>query len=292
MATFGNKTFNTATYAAVRPSYPQKLYDIILKYHEGPRNTCLDLGCGHGIVARQFGNHFTKFLGTDPSEGMIKQARKLTTEAEYPNASFEVSYAHDDVPFASGSLDMVTAAEASHWFDYPKVFRRLNNKVRKGGTLAWWGYKDHVFVDLPKSTAIMDKYIYVQDKDRLGPYWPKGREILADNMRAIKPPEADWEDIQRIEYEPGTEGRGSGQGELLIGKSMKVGECKAYFRTWSSYHGWQEAHPDMKARNTGGTGDLIDQMFDEMAAEDEIMRDDEKEIEVEWGSALILARKK
>lgn len=275
----------------MRPSYPQKLYDIILAYHQGPRNTCLDLGCGHGIVARQFGNHFKKFLGTDPSDGMIEQARKLTTGAEHPNASFQVGYAQDDIPFTSGSLDMVTAAESSHWFDYPKVFRRLNDKVRKGGTLAWWGYKDHVFVDLPKSTAIMDKYIYVQDKDRLGPYWPKGREILADNMRAIKPPEADWEDIQRLEYEPGTAGRGSGQGELLIGKSMKVGECKAYFRTWSSYHGWQEAHHGMKARNQGGSGDLIDQMFDEMAAVDEIMSNDEKEIEVEWGSALILARK-
>ncbi|PNS16313.1 Ubiquinone biosynthesis O-methyltransferase [Sphaceloma murrayae] len=292
MATFANKTFNTASYAAVRPSYPQKLYDLVLAYHQGPRNQCLDLGCGHGIVARQFGKSFTRFLGTDPSPGMIEQARKLTSKTEYPGVEFEVGYAHDDVPIAHGQLDMVTAAESAHWFDYPKLFKLLNQKVRQGGTLAFWGYKDHVFVDLPKSTAVMDKYIYVQDRDKLGPYWPKGREILTDNMRAIKPPETDWADIERIEYEPGTQGKNTGQGTLLMSKSMRVGECKAYFRTWSSYHGWQETHPDKTSRLTGGPGDLIDEMFDEMAAEDEVMRDEEQQIEIEWGSALILARKK
>ncbi|KAF2226188.1 S-adenosyl-L-methionine-dependent methyltransferase [Elsinoe ampelina] len=292
MATFANKTFNTASYAAVRPSYPNKLYDIVLKYHQGPRNQCLDLGCGHGIVARQFGGNFKNFLGTDPSPGMVEQARKLTPQSEYGSASFQVGFAHDDVPIPDGGVDMVTAAEAAHWFDYPKLYKLLNAKVRKGGTLAFWGYKDHVFVDLPKSTAVMDKYVYVQDKDRLGPYWPKGREILTNNMRAIVPPESDWEDLERIEYEPGTNGKNSGEGTLLMSKTLKVGECKAYFRTWSSYHGWQEAHPDMKARNLGGSGDVIDVMFDEMAAEDDIMRDEEQSLNIEWGTALILARKK
>ena len=53
MATFAKKTFDTARYAAARPTYPRTLYDLILKYHEGDKrarwNMALDLGCGTGM---------------------------------------------------------------------------------------------------------------------------------------------------------------------------------------------------------------------------------------------------
>ncbi|GAM88296.1 hypothetical protein ANO11243_063290 [Dothideomycetidae sp. 11243] len=292
MATFAKKSFNAASYAAARPTYPSKLYEIILKYHRGPKEQCLDLGCGHGVVARQFGSNFSKFLGTDPSEGMIEQARKLTPKTEYPFADFRAGFAEDDVPLPSGSIDMVTAAQACHWFDQSRLFPLLRDKVRQGGTLAFWGYKDHAFVDYPKSTAILDSYTYGDDKDTMGPYWPKGRDILHDQLRAVRPPENDWEDIQRIEYEPGKKGKNSGEGTLLLGKRMKVGECKEYMRTWSSFHGWQETHPGAVARSKGGEGDVVDEVFDKMSKEDEIMGNEDSEIEVEWGSAIILARRK
>jgi len=52
MATFGKTTFNTAIYAASRPTYPRQLFDFVFKYHErskGARwNTAVDLGCGTG----------------------------------------------------------------------------------------------------------------------------------------------------------------------------------------------------------------------------------------------------
>ncbi|KAF2152064.1 putative S-adenosylmethionine-dependent methyltransferase [Myriangium duriaei CBS 260.36] len=292
MATFAKKTFNTASYAAARPSYPQKLYDLILAYHQGPREQCLDLGCGHGIVARQFGSNFSRFLGTDPSEGMIEQARKLTPKAQFPFAEFRVGFAEDDVPIPTGGVDVVTAAQASHWFNQPKLYPLLRDKVRRGGTLAFWGYKDPVFADYPKATAILNDYAYSQDKDKLGSYWPKGREIVQDKLRAIKPPESDWEDIQRTEYEPDTRGVNSGEGTVLMHKRIKVGEYKEYVRTWSPYHGWQETHPDAVARNKGGKGDIADIIFDDLAREDEIMGDEESEIEIEWGSAVILARRR
>lgn len=289
---FSKKTFNAAGYAALRPSYPQKLYDLILKYHQGPKEQCLDLGCGHGIVARQFGRNFTKFLGTDPSEGMIEQARKLTPKSEYPFAEFKVGFAEDDVPIPSGGVDMVTAAQACHWFDQSRIYALLRDKVRQGGTLAFWGYKDHAFVDWPKSSAILDHWTYAQDEDKLGLYWPKGRDILHDQLRQIQPPKSNWEDIQRIEYEPGKNGKATGEGTILMHKRIKVGECKMYMRTWSSFHGWQEAHEGQVARYKGGEGDVVDQLFDVMAKEDEVMADDENELEIEWGSALILARRR
>ena len=50
---------------------------------------------------------------------------------------------------------------------------------------------------------------------------------------------------------------------------MTVAQNMEYIRTVSSFHGWQEAHPDRKSRSAGGKGGCIDDLFDEMAeAED------------------------
>src|SRR3954468_12576079 len=42
-----------------------------------------------------------------------------------------------------------------------------------------------------------------------------------------------------------------------------VAQNMEYIRTSSSFHGWQEAHPDRKSRSSGGNGDCIDELFEE-----------------------------
>lgn len=224
---------------------------------------------------------------------MIKQARSSTSKDEHPNVDFQEASA-EDLPFLKDeTVDMVVAGQAAHWFEYPRVFLELKRVVRKGGTLAFWGYKDHVFVDYPKATETLGHYAYGPGKDLLGMYWPQpGRSIVENKLRDIRPPESDWEDIQRVEYEPGTQGPKSGEGTLFVHRRLHVGECKEYIRTWSSYHGWQEAHPEQKKRSAGGQGDVIDKMFDEIATSDAEFADENREVEVEWGSGLLMARRK
>jgi len=67
---------------------------------------------------------------------------------------------------------------------------------------------------------------------------------------------------------------------------------KEYVRTWSSYHGWTETHPDQVARSRGGQGDIMDEMFDRIAKAEEAFRDEESQVKIEWGSAVVLARRK
>lgn len=56
MATFSKATFNTAKYAAARPTYPRQLFDFIFQYHERMApgsarwDTAVDLGCGTGTL--------------------------------------------------------------------------------------------------------------------------------------------------------------------------------------------------------------------------------------------------
>ncbi len=132
---------------------------------------------------------------------------------------------------------MVVAGQAAHWFDFNKFWPEIARKVRKGGTLAFWGYKDNIFVQHPRASKVLDEFCY-GDK-YMGPFWEQpGRRILRDKYKDIVPPEKEWESVERITYEPGTQGKGSGEGEVLMHKRLNLGEMEGYVRTFSSFHNW------------------------------------------------------
>jgi SAM-dependent methyltransferase len=227
---------------------------------------------------------------------MIKQATSSTEES---NVSFRQASSEELGFIEDGTLDMAVAGQAAHWFDYGKVWPELQRKLRKGGVVAFWGYKDNVFVNYPKATKILDHYCYGLGPELMGQYWEQpGRNILRGRLAAIKPPESVFEDITRVEYEPGTSGPNTGSlGERLMHRKFKLGEMEGYARTFSAYVNWAEAHPDRKPKELGGQGDVIDDMFDAMrqaepdfAAMGESWR--ELEVDSEWGSIILMARKK
>lgn len=134
---------------------------------------------------------------------------------------------------------MAVSGQAAHWFNYSRVWAELGRTVRRGGTVAFWGYKDNIFVENPKATKVLDRFCYGDNK--MGPFWEQpGRDILRGRYREIVPPEGEWEDVQRIEYEPSLEGKGKGmgEGECLMHKRLKLGEVEGYVRTFSAYWNW------------------------------------------------------
>jgi trans-aconitate 3-methyltransferase len=102
-------TFSAASYAAFRPVYPQTLYNAVLAYHLGPKRLCLDLGCGTGIVSRALSPHFDRVIGTDPSPGMIKQAREQSEES---NLEFFEGSAESTPFLKEGEVDVVSLVQA------------------------------------------------------------------------------------------------------------------------------------------------------------------------------------
>ncbi|KAI9678243.1 MAG: hypothetical protein M1817_006188 [Caeruleum heppii] len=297
MAAFADSNFSYTSYASFRPVYPQSLYDSILRYHTGPRTLLIDLGCGHGVACRSLAPHFTTVIGTDPSAGMIEQARSSTSSPTFPNVTYREAAA-EDLPFVrDGPVDMVVAGLAAHWFDLDRLWAEMARILRPDGTLAFWGYRDPVFVSHPGATGILERYTHGSGPDRLGDYWIQpGRARMQHNYRDIIPPESGWKDVQRWEYEPGTSGPRSGEGECIMSQKTTLGGCMAFFRTWSSVHRWMEDHPERRAKKDGGAGDVVDEMFAEMRAVEESWREAEGwekvEVEIEWGSAVLLARRR
>lgn len=235
-------------------------------------------------------SHFDHVVGTDPSPGMIKQASSQTSAG---NISFRQGSAESTPDVADGSVDCIVAGQAAHWFDYQRLWPEMSRLLRREGTLAFWGYKDPVLVDYPHATEILNRNTYGSDPNTMGPYWSMpGRRYVQEKLRVVQPPPVDFSEVERVEYEPACDGRRSGEGTIFMEKEVSVGGLKDYYRTWSSFHGWQEAHPGEVARSKGGSGDLADRMFDEIAEYDGELGDEGRVVRMEWGSGLVMARRR
>lgn len=286
------------------------LFRTILDFHNVHRSapakskTLLDIGCGHGLISRQLSPHFTSATAIDPSAGMVEQASRLTTDAKI---NFKQAGAEDLSFLEDGSVDLAVAGQVAHWFDYKRAWPELARVVRRGGGLAFWGYKDSIMVGYPQLFPIYHHFVYGTGKIRpgleaLGRFWENpGRSVLKDSYAAIVPPQAEWEDVTRIIWEPDTSPTGgiekAPQEALWLRKQLKLGEYEGYLRTYSSFNNWRVEYPDKKSKAEGGEGDIVDAMleaFVDAVPEWKAMGDDawrDVEVECVWRTCLLLARK-
>lgn len=276
-------------YSSFRPTYPSSLYEKILDYHEGPRKVALDLGTGHGLVARELSKRFDQVHASDPSPGMLQLAQQITAGEGSNNVKFHASTAESSSQFlAPESVDLVTGAQAVHWFDCDKMWPDLERVVRPGGTVAFWGYTDPVVVSYPRASALLFQYAESMDPTLLGPYWQQpGRAIVQGKLRAVQPPELQWAETQRVEYEPWT-----GEGVRFLRKAMTLADVAEFVRTWSAYHGWLGRWRDDQSRrrkDEGGPGDVVDDLISKMIEEEPGLV--EGLVELEWGTGLVLTRR-
>ncbi|MER7755077.1 class I SAM-dependent methyltransferase [Kitasatospora sp. NPDC097643] len=117
---------DAARYDRARPHYPQALVDRIVAASPGPN--VLDVGCGTGIVARQFAAAGARVLGVDVDARMAEPARLRGLDVEV--ASFE------DWDRAGRTFDTVVSGQAWHWVDPVAGAAKAARALRPGGLLA------------------------------------------------------------------------------------------------------------------------------------------------------------
>ncbi|MER6998125.1 class I SAM-dependent methyltransferase [Streptomyces sp. NPDC000410] len=116
-------------YDRARPRYPDALIDRI-----ATGSPCrdikdvLDVGCGTGIVARQFLAAGCGVLGVEPDARMAEPARRLGVEVDV--ATFESWDPH------GREFDAVVAGQAWHWIDPVAGAAKAARVLRPGGRLA------------------------------------------------------------------------------------------------------------------------------------------------------------
>lgn len=158
-------------YARFRPTYPDALFSYLASVSPG-REVVWDCATGSGQAALSLTKYFDKIIGTDISQALIDKAEK------HPKINYQVTPAESS-GLDDQSVDLVTVAQALHWFEYDKFFPEVNRVLKNGGMFAAWGYR-HLLTDAPVQ-KITD---YVHN-DLLKDFWAPQIKILDDHYHSI-----------------------------------------------------------------------------------------------------------
>ncbi|CAL4957954.1 unnamed protein product [Urochloa decumbens] len=133
-----------AVYAAARPVYPKDLFTKLAALTAHHR-LAWDVGTGSGQAAISLAEHYDSVVATDVSEEQLLHAtihskvRYLHTPDAMPGEDLVAMLGGE------GSVDLITVAEAAHWFDLPAFYDIARRVLRKpGGVIAIWGYNYRV----------------------------------------------------------------------------------------------------------------------------------------------------
>jgi ubiquinone/menaquinone biosynthesis C-methylase UbiE len=151
-------TGRAETYSRYRPTYPKHVFDILEKEANfDPSKIVADVGSGTGILSKLFLANGNKVFGVEPNDDM----RKI---AESSLAGFQkfvsIKGTAENTMLEDQSVDLITVAQALHWFDPErswKEFRRIAKQV---------GYLCILYNDRKKDDAseVMQRYEDVIDK--------------------------------------------------------------------------------------------------------------------------------
>jgi SAM-dependent methyltransferase len=166
-----------AEYATFRPTYPDALFDFVASL-PAERRLAWDCATGNGQAAVPLTAHFERVIATDASREQILQA------TPHERVSYDVALA-DASGLAGGSVDLVTVAQALHWFPLDRFFAEVRRVISPGGALAIWCYT------MPKLGGVIDEIVDRYYSETCGPYWPLERRLVDEGYAKIAMPFAD-----------------------------------------------------------------------------------------------------
>jgi ubiquinone/menaquinone biosynthesis C-methylase UbiE len=201
-------------YASSRPTYPRALFKFIVSLVD-EKNLAWDCATGNGQAALVLADYFKQVIASDIS------ARQLENAQQKSNIKYQIFRA-EDTPLKDNSVDLITIAQALHWFDFDRFYSEARRVLRKtkdgktavggGGIIAAWAYGLHTI------SPEVDKVTHQLYEDILGDeYWSPERKYVEDRYETIPFP---FEQIPAPEFQ--------------IQLSWNLSELKNYYRSWSS----------------------------------------------------------
>lgn len=187
----------SADYAKYRPHYPEALFAYLASISPA-RKLAWDCGTGNGQAALGLAPLFDLVIATDPSEKQIRQAM--------PHEKIQYAVAPaEHTAIAPQSVDLITVAQALHWFDHERFYAEVRRVAQPQAMMAVWMYD--LLLVAPKVDAVINEYYQVV----VGPYWPPERKHVEAEYRTIpfpfteiKPPaislKAEWNLAELLGY--------------------------------------------------------------------------------------------
>ena len=124
-------------YARYRPSYPQPAIDLLAaRCGLSPTAVVADVGSGTGILSELLLARGAQVFAVEPNDGM----RAAAEERLGAHPGFRsVQGSAEATTLGSGSIDLLVAGQAFHWFEVQPARREALRMIRDGGfgALLW-----------------------------------------------------------------------------------------------------------------------------------------------------------
>ena len=126
-----------AVYAAARPDYPDRVYDILRdRCQLGPTSRVLEIGAGSGLATKRLIEAGAHVVAIEPSEALADQ---LSEQLKMAQGLEVIVSTFEDADLPPSSFDLVASATAFHWLDPEQALPKIATILRPGGWLAlWW----------------------------------------------------------------------------------------------------------------------------------------------------------
>jgi len=200
---------NSDNYRKYRPVYPDALFDYLATI--APSSALAwDCATGSGQAAQKLAARFSRVFATDASGDQIRKAKPAG------NITYKVARA-ENAPIPSNTVDLITVAQALHWFDLEPFFGEAQRVLKKNGIIAVWTY--NLLSVTPALDAIINRF-YGETLDR---YWPPERLMVEDGYRHIPFP------FPKLPCP-----------EFSMSASWSLSEMLGYLGTWSAVKLYRE----------------------------------------------------
>lgn len=198
-------------YSLYRPFYPQSLFEYLgsLTPHH---DLAWDCATGNGQAAIALASFYNRVEATDASEKQIEQA------PPHEKIHYQVCEA-SSTPFPENHFDLITVAQALHWFNLDAFYREVTRVSKPGGIFAAWCY------GLFNIDADIDERINHFYSETVGPFWPEQRKYIHDGYATLTFP------FKRIQ---------SPRFEMSVRWNLQ--QVIGYLGTWSAVQYYRERH--------------------------------------------------
>ncbi len=202
-------------YASARPTYPASLYEFLSQECSG-KEMAIDCASGNGQAAIALCEHFQLVLMSDASSSQLQQ---LELKEDLHGKVLSTVALAESMPVREESADLVTVAQALHWFNFDNFCEELDRMLKPGGIFAVWSYGIHSIA--PGIDALINRFY----EDIIGEYWSPERREVEDGYAGYCFP---FQEVATPCFK--------------LSKSWSIDQVRAYLNSWSAVQKYQRVN--------------------------------------------------